>query len=221
MKQTRSKLARRQKVTVQWLPAELIIEIFRRVQKLIGRVDFNQAPWDSLKLDQEYYDNLLAFALSAKEWTAIAQAELFRHIILKDRSKMGRFLEALRGNEKLRELSRGVTSLNLGSSSRIFEVEGLGDDLDEIALYCPNVVEVSTLQVDVRLEYFRMSLQSHLAQRNVLTSLFARRKYEEVGQAQHDRWICPAAFDFWRTKPALQPPHHAAISLRYHHRISP
>jgi hypothetical protein len=40
MMQTRARTSRRNKVTVRWLPVELIIEIFRRVQKLIGRKDF-------------------------------------------------------------------------------------------------------------------------------------------------------------------------------------
>jgi hypothetical protein len=155
MMMTRARLSRRNKVTVQWLPVELIIEIFRRVQKLIGRVDFNQAPWDSLMLDQEYYDNLLAFALSAKEWTAIAQAELFRHVILKNRNKTSGFLDALRGSEKLRGFSHAVTSLNFGSHYAYYKTEGLGDDLDEIALYCPNVVEISCYKIGVVLEYFR------------------------------------------------------------------
>jgi hypothetical protein len=162
MKQTRSKLTRRQKVTVRWLPVELIIEIFRAVQKLI---EFSQAAQTSItrNQDQEYNDNLLAFALSSREWTVIAQAELFRTVILENRSKTGRFLEAVRGNEKLKAFSRAVTSLTMGWHYNSYETEGLGDDLDEIALYCPNVVEILCEAVDVRLEYFRTSLQSHLA----------------------------------------------------------
>jgi hypothetical protein len=145
-----------------WIPVELILEIFRQVQKLIGRCDFQLDYRQSMLRDQEYNNNLLAFALSSKEWTAIAQAELFRHVILKHRNKTGGFLDALRGSETLRGFSRAVTSLNFGSPYAYYKTEGLGDDLDEIALYCPNVVEVSTFQVDVRLEYFRMLL-SHLA----------------------------------------------------------
>ena len=110
-----------------------------------------------MKLDQEYYNNLLAFALSSKEWTAIAQAELFRTIILKNRSKMGRFLDAVRGDEKFRGYSSAVTLLNFGSQDNDYETEGLGDDLDEIALYCPNLVDVTCWKVDIRLEYFRTS----------------------------------------------------------------
>jgi hypothetical protein len=158
--QTRSRSARRNKVTIRWLPVELIIEIFRRVQKLIGRKDFYWAGDASMALDQEYCNNLLAFALSTKEWTAIAQAELFRHIILKNRSKMSRFMESLRGSEKLRGFSRNVTSLNFGSQSNNYWTKGLGDDLDEIALYCPYLLEVSPYRVDVRLEYFRASFRS-------------------------------------------------------------
>jgi hypothetical protein len=154
MMQARARTSRRSKVTVQWLPVELIIEIFRAVQKLIGRKDFNWVGDESMALDQEYYNNLLVFALSSKEWTAIAQAELFRQIILKNRSKMGRFLEALRGSEKLKGLCRAVTSLIMGWESNCFETEGLGDDLDEIALHCPNLIEISCCRVDVRLEYF-------------------------------------------------------------------
>ncbi len=157
--QTRARSSRRNKVNVRWLPAELIIEIFRRVQKLIGRREFSQAGDVSMELDQEYYDNLVAFALGMKEWTAIAQAELFRHIILKNRNRMSRFLYAVKGNEKLRGLSRNATSLNLGGHSNIYETEGLGDDLDEVARYCPNLLEVSPYRVDVRLEYFRASFR--------------------------------------------------------------
>jgi hypothetical protein len=153
--QTRAKSSRRSKVTVQWLPVELIIEIFRAVQKLIGRYDFELDCWESMKVGQEYCNNLLAFALSRKEWTAIAQAELFRNIIVKNRNEMSRFLEAVRASEKLRGLSHAVTSLNMGRPYYSYEREGLGDDLDEIALYCPNSVEVTCWCVDVRLEYFR------------------------------------------------------------------
>ena len=212
--QTRARSSRRNKVNVRWLPVELIIEIFRRVQKLIGRYDFKLHHLLSMRHDREYYDNLLAFALSRKEWTAIAQAELFRRVILKQRNKTSGFLDALRGSEKLRGFSRAVTSLNFGSQSAYYNTEGLGDDLDEIALYCPNVVEVSTLYVDVRLEYFRMLLQSHLAQREVLTTLFARRKYEEVGQAHHHIWIHPPAFDLQSTNPAFHSAHYAALPLQ-------
>jgi hypothetical protein len=143
-----------------WIPVELILEIFRAVQKLIGRKELIRWGNASTELDQEYCNNLLAFALSSKEWTAIAQAELFRTVILKDRSKMGRFLEALRGSEKLRGFSRNVTSLNRGSQYDNYLTEGLDDNFDEIALYCPNVVEFSCYAVGVRLDYFRTSLLS-------------------------------------------------------------
>jgi hypothetical protein len=157
MMQTRAGSYRRQKVTVRWLPVELIIEIFRRVQGLLGRKDFSQAPCDSMNLDQEYCNNLQAFALSTIEWTAIAQAELLRNIILKNRSKMRRFLEALRGSQKLQGFSRGVKSLKLASAIDDNETEELGDDLVEISLYCPDVVEISCFGVNVRLESFRTS----------------------------------------------------------------
>jgi hypothetical protein len=84
-----------------WIPEEIILETFRAVQS--ARTGF----------DQEYNDNLLAFALSNREWTGIAQAELFRSVILnlKNRCKMNRFLKAVRGSEKLRGFSNDVTFL--------------------------------------------------------------------------------------------------------------
>jgi hypothetical protein len=94
--QTRARSSRRNKVNVRWLPVELIIEIFRRVQELIGRCDFKLNYYQSMKLDQEFYDNLLAFALSSKEWTAIAQAELFKNVILGNRSKTVQFLKLVK-----------------------------------------------------------------------------------------------------------------------------
>jgi hypothetical protein len=218
---TRAKSHRRNKVTVRWLPVELIIEIFRAVQKLIGRAEFSQRVYTSMKLDREYTKNLLAFASSSKEWTAIAQAELFRTVTLKDRSKMGRFLEAVRGSEKLNGFCRAITSLNMGGQHGGLETEGLGYDLDEIALYCPNIVEVSCYEVKVRLEYFRKSSWIHLVRSSMLTIISTGRKHEEFGQAQPLMWICPPAFHFWSTNPAPHSSYHSAITQLRHHLISP
>ncbi len=154
--QTRARPTRRNKGTVRWLPVELIIEIFRRVQKLIGRKDFSQAPYDSMKLDQEYTKDLLAFASSSKEWTAIAQAELFRNIILKNRSKTGQFLKLVRENEQFRSHAESTISIRFGGDAEgVFDMQGLDDELDGIALYCPNVVEISCLKSFMKLESFR------------------------------------------------------------------
>jgi hypothetical protein len=217
---TRAILSRRQQVAVHWLPVELIIEIFRSVQILIGRMDFSQGAYTSMKLDRAYNNNLLAFALSSKEWTAIAQAELFRTVTLKDRSKMGRFLEAVRGSEKLNGLCRAITSLNMGGQHGGLETEGLGYDLDEIALYCPNIVEVSCYEVKVRLEYFRKSSWFHLVRSSMLTIISTGRKYEQIGEAQPRMWICPPAFDFWSTNPAPHSAYHSAITQLRQHLIS-
>jgi hypothetical protein len=159
MMQNRARSSRRNKVTVRWLPVELIIEIFRRVQKLIGRYDFKLNWKQSMKLDQEYCNNLLAFALMRQEWTAIAQAELFRNIILNDQSKTGQFLKLVRGNMELRRYADSATSIRFGHLTvGDYDAEGLDDDLNEIALYCPNVVEISCFRVDVKLDYFSMSI---------------------------------------------------------------
>jgi hypothetical protein len=59
--------------------------------------------------------------LSNREWTGIAQAELFRSVILnlKNRSKMNRFLKAVRGSEKLRGFSNDVIFLGLGRGKHV------------------------------------------------------------------------------------------------------
>ncbi len=141
-----------------WLPVELILEIFRAVQKLIGRYDFKREWLLSMKFEQEYYNNLLAFALSSKEWTAIAQAELFRNIILRNRSKTGQFLELVRERKEFRSHAESAISVTFGRQYQgDYDVMGLDGDLEEIALYCPNIVEISCYRVDVKLEYFRAS----------------------------------------------------------------
>jgi hypothetical protein len=156
--QTRSKSSRRKKVTVRWLPVELIIEIFTSVQELIGRWEFKLDCYDSMKLHQDYCNNLLAFALSSKEWTAIAQAELFRHVILRNRRKTWEFLELVRERKEFRNYTAGTISIRLGEVAKAaYDVAGLGHDLDEIALYCPNVVEISCHRLAMKLEYFRTS----------------------------------------------------------------
>jgi hypothetical protein len=160
MMQIRAKSYRRNKVTVRWLPVELIIEIFRRVQQLIGRCDFKRDFYQSMRLEQEYHNNLLAFALSSKEWTAIAQGELFRNIILKNRIKIEQFLRLVRENAELRMHAESSLSIRLGGVKQgVLEQYGRDDELDEIALHCSNVVEISCYQVAVRLDYFRKSLR--------------------------------------------------------------
>jgi hypothetical protein len=155
MMQTRARTTRN-KVNVRWLPVELIIEIFRRVRALIGRYDFKREPGTSMRLERGYYNNLLAFALSIKEWTPIAQSELFRNIILKTRSQTEQFLKLVTEGKEFRGHAESALSIRFGGwAERPFDAAGLGNDLDQIALYCPNVVEISCYRVDVRVEYFR------------------------------------------------------------------
>jgi hypothetical protein len=175
MMQARSRSSRRQKVTVHWLPIELILEIFRRVQKLIGRFDFKLNYVLSMGHDQEYYNNFLAFALSSKEWTAIAQAELFKNVILRNRTRTGQFLKLVRDNKELRRHAESAISIRFsGESEGGYNAEGLDDDLNEIALYCPTVVEISCYRVDVRLEYFRTSCISYSLGRGVDKIMFSQ-----------------------------------------------
>ncbi len=126
---------------------------------MIGRYDFKLNHVQSMRDDREYYDNLLAFALSSKEWTAIAQAELFRNIILKNRSKTEQFLKLVRENKDISSHAQSATSIRVGGRPQEdYDATGLGDHLDEIALYCPNVVEISCFKVSIKLESFRTSL---------------------------------------------------------------
>jgi hypothetical protein len=138
-----------------WIPVELILEIFRAVQKLIGRDEFKLRPRSSMLLDQGYYDNLVKYALTCKEWTPIAQSELFKNLILKDRAQTGRFLELVGGSAMFKDYAQSTSTLRLGCSRGHYEVDGLSGDLDKIALCCPTVVEISCYEVDVRVEYFR------------------------------------------------------------------
>jgi hypothetical protein len=158
-----------------WIPVELILEIFRAVQKLIGRYDFKQNCYTSMMLDQEYHNNLLAFALSCKEWTAIAQSELFRNVILRNRSKTGQFLELVRERKEFRSHAESAISIRFGGQSQGgYDAMGLDGDLEEIALYCPNIVEISCYLVDVRLEYFRASYISYSLERGVDKIMFSQ-----------------------------------------------
>jgi hypothetical protein len=112
-----------------------------------------------MRLDQEYYDNLLAFALSSKEWTAIAQAELFRNVILRNRSKTVQFLKLVRENKERRSHGESTISIRFGGEEQGGDYDTIGLDaaLYEIALCCPGVVEISCVHVNIRLEYFRTS----------------------------------------------------------------
>jgi hypothetical protein len=138
-----------------WIPIELILEIFS--QKLIGRCDFRICSFESMRLDQAYNNNLLNFALTCKEWSAIAQSELFKNLILGSRRDTGRFLELVGGSATFRGYASGTSTLRVGHAYADYEVDGLSGDLDEIALRCPNVVEISCFKVSIKLEIFRTS----------------------------------------------------------------
>jgi hypothetical protein len=137
------------------LPVELIFSIFRDVRRLIGQRDFKHDAWGSMKAADEYMENLLAFALTYREWTTVAQSELLKNMILSGKPQAERLIGILKGSEALREYARAARQIRFGQRHQNYDGGKFNEMLNEIALYCPNVVEISCSGVPVRLEYFR------------------------------------------------------------------
>jgi hypothetical protein len=140
-----------------WIPPELILQMYREVNLALGQRDFRINALAAMNLDQEYYRNLLAYALIGREWTAIAQAELFTNLILRTRAQTGQFLEMLRKNPELRAQAEGIRRIRLGRDGGNYAGSNLKAVFDNLAVYCPNIVEVSCCRVSVELACFRMS----------------------------------------------------------------
>lgn len=64
-------------------------------------------------------------------------------------------LELLRDKQEFRAYTDTAVALTLGRD-RKYRGAGLKDDLDQIAKYSPNIVEISCYLVNVRLGDFRM-----------------------------------------------------------------
>jgi hypothetical protein len=66
--------------------------------------------------------------------------------------------ELVRGSATFEKYAKSTIALRLGSDASIYHETGLDSDLDEIAHFCPNLVEISCYDVSLKLEYFGTSI---------------------------------------------------------------
>jgi hypothetical protein len=149
------------------LPMELLLAIFRLVKQLIGQIDFKLDGYLSMQYESEYYRELLSYALVHRSWVGLAQSELFRRVVLRNKKKTELLLNVLRTREELAEYAHNSIAIRFGTASNTlwpkYDGEGLKDALDEIKDYCPEIVEISCVSMTrVQLGDFRTLYLVHL-----------------------------------------------------------
>jgi hypothetical protein len=149
------------------LPNELKIQIFQDMQhsESIG-INFDLGPNLSMNLVARYISSLVNNALVCKDWTGIAQSELFRHVVVTNEEKMDKLLRLLRSDGRFRNYAKRTISVRIGRGHDLSGVEGMGkmyeggerlkSTLHELALYCRHgmLTEISCGRISsLRLEY--------------------------------------------------------------------
>jgi hypothetical protein len=158
----------------------------RAVKTLIGGHDFKSNPLKSVKLEDDYNRNLLDFALISKKWTAEAQNELFKNIVLKNRRKTRQFLELVKESKTFEDYAKMAVSIRFGgtgkwsylfdeptchnhpryemcrrwgaSPAEVVAREDECEDLKKIAVYCCDAIEISCYEVEyLKVEFFSRS----------------------------------------------------------------
>jgi hypothetical protein len=158
------------------LPTELNLNILHHVRDSTPTLNFSYYAVGSMRQASAYNEFLLLMALYHRHWTALAQSELFHHIILKNGDQTRLLLKLLRkrGNGVLRTYAERASSIRLGDSHfRLQDYDDLRDHLDELAEYCPNIVEISCACVNTKFSDFRE-----------LSPVQAQAKLMKVGLAQ-------------------------------------
>jgi hypothetical protein len=140
------------------LPTELNLTILHHVRDSTPTVPFGTAASAAMQQANAYNEFLLLMALYHRHWTALAQSELFHHIILKDGDKTRLLLKLLKASENdvFRTYAEKSSSIRLGYYSHVNQHnDELKEHLDELAEYCPNIVEISCACFRTKFSDFR------------------------------------------------------------------
>jgi hypothetical protein len=151
------------------LPTELNLNILHHVRDSIPNALFTSDADTAIAHGEEYNAFLLRMARYHRHWTALAQSELFHHIVLINEDETRLLLKLLRtrGNGVFRTYAERASSIRLGHHSDFNQgCDDLKDHLDELAQYCPNIVEISCTRVNTQFSDFRELSLSHKLKRS-------------------------------------------------------
>jgi hypothetical protein len=139
------------------IPNELKLQILHHHRDLLPDLPFAARPVQAMARDDGYNTFLLRMSLYHREWTALAQSELFYRIILANERKTELLLKLLRQKEVFAGYAKSAKSIRVGRRYGRYDGTGLKASLDEIAIYCPEIVELcANTTFGFRLEYLRM-----------------------------------------------------------------
>jgi hypothetical protein len=141
------------------LPVELRLPIIHHVRDSITWSSFEDDTLGFILAIKQYNQLLSAVALYHREWTAIAQSELFKHLYIRDAKKLKLLLVLLRGSEDSRGYMKHSRSAVLGRSVSYWRDPGgrRDDGLVELGEYCPDLAEIFCCYMEIQLVRFRTS----------------------------------------------------------------
>jgi hypothetical protein len=140
------------------LPTELNLKILHHVKGSIRNATFTSDAETVVKHGTAYNNFLSQMASYDRHWTALAQSELFHHIILANESRTRLLLKLLRTSDNgvFRTYAEKTSSIRLGhAQGNNREYHGLKKHLNELAEYCPNIVEISCIALKTNFSDFR------------------------------------------------------------------
>jgi hypothetical protein len=139
------------------LPVELRLPIIHHIRDSMPSSLFEDDAHGWIRGNQRFYKVLIALSLYHREWTTIAQSELFRNVYIQVPEKLKSLLDLLHGSEESRDYMKHNRSAVLGGNRYWLYSGGRRDDLDELADYCPDLVEMSCYDMNIQLVEFRSS----------------------------------------------------------------
>ncbi len=139
------------------IPNELKLQILHHHRGLLPDPPFTVWPIGVMEHDEAYNYLLLDMYLLHREWTALAQSELFHRIILVDEFNTELLLKLVRENQVFADYAKSAKSITFGAINYRRDGIWLKHSIDEIASYCPEIVELSYCNLDdVPLQHLRM-----------------------------------------------------------------
>jgi hypothetical protein len=154
------------------LPVELQLQTIHYIRDSITWTLFEDSAYHTIVAIKQYNKVLIALSLYHREWTAIAQSELFRHLYIRDAGKMKLLLELLRRDGEFRLYIQHSRSAVLGGERERWSDSGARrDELDELADCCPDLAEMSCYFLGIQLAEFRMSCRNTLESFRILILL--------------------------------------------------